>query len=134
VAYRFTNGSRTRVTVFVYPVPADVRVSESPQDWVTREGEKFPQTFPMGVERGWYEDYRLAFARPDPLTVDTLVIPGYVVAAATRARGEVRVELEYLYLVRDTFTKVRATVPEQGWERTDVPVFAKDLAASLARQ
>jgi hypothetical protein len=132
--YHFSDGSSTRVTVFVYAVPADVQEGEVPQAWATAEGAKFVQVLRIGVERGWYEDFQVAFSEPQPVVRDTLGIPGHAVAAATRSRGGVRVELEYLYLVRGRFLKVRATVPERGWTQTDVPRFAEQLALAIAGQ
>jgi hypothetical protein len=132
--YRFSDGSQTRVTVFVYAVPPDVRQGEVPQTWVTAEGAKFVQVLQIGVGRGWYDDFRVAYSDPHPVVRDTLSIPGYEVAAATRSRGRVSVELEYLYFVHGSFLKVRATVPERGWTQTDVPRFAEELAVAIATQ
>lgn len=132
--YRFSDGSQTRVTVFVYAVPPDVRQGEEPQTWVTAEGTKFVQVLHIGVERGWYDDFQVAYSDPNPVVRDTLSIPGYEVAAATRSRGRVSVELEYVYFVHGNFLKVRATVPERGWTHTDVPRFAEQLALAIAAQ
>ena len=132
--YRFSDGSQTRVTVFVYAVPADVRQGDEPQTWVTAEGAKFVQVLGIGVERGWYDDFRVAYSDPQPVVRDTLSIPGYEVAAATRSRGRVSLELEYLYFVHGSFVKVRATVPERGSTETDVPRFAEQLALAIAAQ
>jgi hypothetical protein len=127
--YRYSAGDRTRISVFVYPISADIRVGDDPQAWVTKEGEKFAATFPIGVQRGWYEDFKAAYAGAAPLDTAGKKIPGFSAAVAARERGEVVIEMEYLYLVRGQLLKVRASVPGDAWEQTDVPVLAKTLAA-----
>ena len=47
-------------------------------------------------------------------------------------QGHVHVELQYLYLVWGQLRKVSATVPQATWQQTDVPLFAKGLATTLA--
>jgi hypothetical protein len=76
----------------------------------------------------------VAFSDPDSVQVDGRVLHGHATAAVTKKAGRVSVELQYLYLLGDTFVKVRGTVPADNWEKTDVPNFARQLAALLARQ
>jgi hypothetical protein len=41
--------------------------------------------------------------------------------------------MQYLYLIGGKFVKVRATIPEPGWQQTQVPSFARELALRMAR-
>jgi hypothetical protein len=116
-AYRFAGPAHERVTVFVFPIGADVRVGNDLQAQVTAEGKKFEGIFPIGVQRGWYQSYRFAFANPEPITVDG---------------GSVQVEIQYLYAVCGKFLKLRATLDGETWTESEFPTFAKALAAQLA--
>lgn len=129
--YRFSDGSQTRVTVFVYAVPADVRQGDLPQAWVTAEAAKFVQVLRIGVERGWYDDFRVAYSDPQPVVRDTLSIPGHSVAAATRSGGRARVELEYLYFVRGSFLKAARPCQSAGGRRLTYPASPNNSPSRL---
>lgn len=131
--FRYGDGSRTRVSVFVYPADSAIAVAE-PRQTVAQEGPLFAESLPVGVQRGRYDAYNVAFAHADSLEVDGQLVFGHVTAAPTKTAGRVNVEFQYLYLVGTRFVKVRATVPAAGWQDTDVPLFAKELAATLTRQ
>jgi hypothetical protein len=131
-AYRFTDGSATHVTVFVYAIPRDVQVSPDSQSWTTLEGKKFQEVQPLLVERGMIGAYQLAFANNNDLTIGNRTVNEHATAIVIRSRGQVAVDFQYLYLVAGRFLKVRATVPQKGWEKTDVPTFARALARQFA--
>ena len=132
--YRFLSPSGSRVSVFVYEAPADVRQGDSRQAWATAEGRKFETTFPVGIQRGWYDQIHLAFSTPDSAKEGSTVLPGYSVAAAARSRGQNNVEFQYLYLLPNNyFVRVRASVPEGTWTQSDVPLFARELALALSK-
>ncbi len=133
-AYRFQGPPDERVTVYVYPIGADVRMGrKDAQEWVAAEGEKFKEVFPAGVQRGWWQKYVITSAQPDPVSVDTLKLPGFLVAGVTRSGTRISVELEYIYAMCDQFLKVRGTLSEQGWTQSGFPKFAKALAGSQVR-
>ena len=92
------------------------------------EGGKFAQVMPIQVQRGRYDAYEMAFADPQPVVTGRDTIPGFVAGAATRTRGEVSLQMEYLYLVHGQFLKVRATMPHTDWQQARVALFAQDLA------
>ncbi len=131
--YHFGNGSDTDVGVIVYPVTREARRGSDAQHWVTHEGELFQQVLPDEVQRGWIEGYHVVRIAPAPVTSRTLTIPGHVTTVVTRRpAGDVWVEFQYLYMIRGSFLKVRASVPERAWPQTDVPQFAKTLALAVA--
>ncbi len=125
--YRFTDGTGVQLTVFVYPVPADVQQGDS-ANWVLVEGAKFEQVLPIQVQRGRYDTYEMAFAQPEPVVSEGHTIPVHVAAARTRSGESISMQLQYLYLIRGQFLKVRATLPGDSWQRAPVPTFAHDLA------
>ena len=131
-AYHFTDGSPTRVTVFLYAIPADVQVGPDSQSWTAREGKKFEQVQPLLVQQGVMDMYKVAFANSEEMTVGARKIVQHATAIAVRRRGGVAVDFQYLYLVAGQFLKIRATVPSEGWERTDVPTFAREMARRVA--
>jgi len=131
-AYHFTDGSPARVTVFLYAIPADVQVGPDSQSWTAREGKKFEEVQPLLVQQGVMDMYRLAFANSEHITVGNRAIMEHATAIAVRRSGSVAVDFQYLYLVAGQFLKIRATVPSEGWERTDVPTFAREMARRVA--
>lgn len=133
--YRFAppDTSETRVTVFVYDVPADVRGNDSRQEWANREGKKFQTVLDIQFVRGVYTDMRVAFATPDTITSGTAAVPGFMTVAAVAMRGRKYVEWEFVMLVSDQFLKVRATTPAEKWSVSDVRLFAGELVTRARR-
>lgn len=131
--FRYTDGSPTRVSVFVYPADSAAALAE-PRRVVAHEGPLFSESLPIGVQRGRYDAYNIAFSHADSLEVDGRLVFGHVTAAPTKRAGRVIVEFQYLYLVGTQFVKVRASVPAEGWQNTDIPLFAQQLTAVLTRQ
>jgi hypothetical protein len=131
-AYRYSDGSPTRVTVFVYQIPIDVQVGADSQSWTQREGEKFEEVQPLLVQHGMIGAYEVAFANTGEITAANRKVTEHATAIAVRSHGQVAVDFQYLYLVAGRFLKIRATVPSDGWEKTDVPVFAREMARHLA--
>lgn len=129
--YRFSDGSAAYLTVFVYPIPDDVKQSTDSAQWVLIEGRKFLQVMPIQVQGGRYDAYETAFADPEPVPVEHDTIPGFVAAVVTRSRGVLSVQLEFLYLVHGQFLKIRATLPQDSWQQAPAPLFARDLAQMM---
>ena len=127
--YRYSSGrSGEWVTVFLYPIPEDIKAAPDSLQWVLIEGRKFTQIMPIQVQRGRYDAYEMAFADSQPVVSGRDTIPGFASAAATRSGGAVSLQLEYLYLVHGQFLKIRATMPEKDWQQTNAALFAQDLA------
>lgn len=131
-AYRYTDGSQTRVTVFVYDIPVDVQVGADSQSWTPREGKKFEEVQPLLVQRGMLGAYEVAFANTGEITAANHKITEHATAIAVRSHGRVAVDFQYLYLVAGRFLKIRATVPGDAWAKTDVPTFSREMARHLA--
>jgi hypothetical protein len=132
-AYHFSDGSATILTVIVFAIPADVQVGPDSQSWTAREGKKFMEAQPILAQRRRIDAYEPAFMKTDTLTIGGRVINEHATAVVVRSRGRVVVDFQYLYLVAGRFLKVRATVPSEGWERTDVPIFARAMARHIAQ-
>lgn len=131
--FRYRDGSRTLLTVIIYDVPADIRAHADTQQWTHREGEKFKLVQEIQVQRGFLRGYQLAFSDTTRFVVGARALVQHSVATPVRfASGAVAVEMQFLYLIDGRFVKVRATVPEQGWQDTKVPEFARELATTLA--
>ena len=131
--YRFSDETPVQLTVFLYAIPSDVQQGDS-TNWVLLEGAKFEQVLPIQVERGRYDTYQMAFAQPEPVVSEGDTIPGHVAAAGTRSGQTISMQLQYLYLIRGQFLKVRATLPGDSWQRAPVPRFAHDLARRVYEQ
>lgn len=131
--FRYRDGSRTLLTVIIYDVPEDIRTHPDTQQWTHREGEKFKHVQEIQVRRGFLRGYQLAFSDTTRFTVGPRSFLQHSVATPVRfANGAVAVEMQFLYLIDGKFVKVRGTVPEQGWQESRVPEFARELATTLA--
>lgn len=86
------------------------------------------------AQRGTYDAFQFALAKPEPPIAGDSTIPGYMVAIVTRSRGRVEVQIQQLYLLGDRFVKVRSTLPADGWEKSHAPLFARALAAEVRRR
>lgn len=131
--YRFRDSTKAYITVFVYPVPDDVKQSPDSAQWVATEGSKFAAVLPILVQRGQFDSYEMAFENPDTVVAGDHPVVGFRAVAVTRARGRVEVQYEFLHLVRGEFVKVRATVPQEDWERAPIIPFAHDLVAAMLK-
>ncbi|MGH7638687.1 MAG: hypothetical protein ACREOK_13650 [Gemmatimonadaceae bacterium] len=129
--YRFVDSTSQRISVIRYPVPPDIRAIADTSKWVDVEGRKFEQVQELLVQRGTLQSSRVAYMRTVPLQLGGREVHEFAATMVVRIRDKSFVDLEYLYLVGDTFLKIRATVPEES-ERNDIPAFARDLVRRLA--
>lgn len=133
--FRFRDASATNLSVFVYEVGADVKVDADSQKWTPREGEKFKAVQEIQRSRGRIAAFSVAFSDTTRFAAGERSILEHSIAIPVRSpNGVVVVEFQYLYLIDGKFVKVRGTVPEQGWQTTHVPSFARALATRVARE
>ena len=132
--FRFSDGSRTILSVFIYDVADDVKSDPDPQKWTVYEGNKFEAVQKIRVRRGDIASYVLAFSDTTrfPAGADT-ILENFIAMPVRQRNGAVTVDMQFLYLIDGKFVKVRATIPEAGWEQTEVPSFARELAVRMAR-
>ena len=131
--YRFRDGSPTILTVIIYDVGSDVRADPDSQKWTMREGEKFKAVQDIRVSRGQIRAYQLALSDTTRFSAGGQKLLEHAIVTPIRfPNGTIAVDMQYLYLISGKFVKVRATLPEQGWQQTQVPSFARDLARRMA--
>jgi hypothetical protein len=131
--FRYKDGSPTNLSVFIYDADADSQNDADPQLRTVREGEKFKAVQDILMSHGQIVAHQLAFSDTTRLRVGASTILEHAVAMPTRyPNGSITVEMQYLYLIGGKFVKVRATVPEKGWEQAHVPQFARELALHMA--
>ena len=131
--FRYRDSSRSILTVIIYDVPAEVRVDADSQQWTYREGERFKLIQDIQRQRGRLRDYELAFSDTLRLQVGAQSFVQHAIATrGTYASGAKAVDMQYLYLIGGKFVKVRATIPGQEWQQTQIPTFARELAVRLA--
>lgn len=132
--FRFSDGSRTILSVFIYDVADDVKSDPDPQKWTVYEGEKFKAVQDIRVRRGDIASYVLAYSDTTRFPAGAGTILEHSVGMPIRYRnGVIAVDMQFLYLIDGKFVKVRATVPSDEWEQTEVPSFARELATRMAR-
>jgi len=131
--YRYKDGSKTNLSVFIYDVPDDVKVDADSQKWVFREGEKFRQVEEIQKARGRIADFTVAFSDTVRFGVGTRsYLEHHIAGAAKYPNGAIEVEFQYMYLIGGKLLQVRATVPQAEWPRSRVPGFARELAFRVA--
>src|SRR5688572_21370477 len=130
--FRFSDGSKTYVSVIVYDVTTDGGDNDT-QKWVALEGEKFREAQDVRRKQGLIAAYVMGYSDTTRFMVGSRNLLEHKIAMPTRyPNGSITVEMQYLYLIDDKFVKVRGTIPEQGWQETRVPVFARELARLMA--
>jgi hypothetical protein len=126
--FRFSDGSKIRLTVFRYAVPPDILANADSGAWTTTEGAKFEEVQPYRVRERQIDEYKLAFADTSRQNVGDTSVTEHATAIAVKSRGEVLMDFQYLYLIRGRFLKVRATVPGNAWSTAGIPDFAREVA------
>jgi len=129
MAYHYQGRRITGLDVFVWPTPVSSSDSARRDSLLLLEVEKFKQTIPLGVQRGWYETYQIAFDAPHPVALASDSLRGYVVAFAFMRRREPFTSFFYIYAVHDMYLKIRLTVPGDNWNTNP----ALDVPAELVR-
>ena len=130
--FRFRDGSATILSLIIYEVPSDVKVGDDPQKWTQREGEKFRAVQEIRQNRGQISAFQVAFSDTARIAGAQQILEHSIAVPTRMPNGAVAVEMQFLYLIGGKFIKVRGTIPEQGWEQTQVPAFARELALRLA--
>lgn len=131
--FRFSDGSRTILSVIIYDVGADVKVDTDSQKWTAREGEKFKEIQDIRVKRGQLAAYVLSFSDTTRFAVGDRSMLEHAIGTPIRLpNGAIAVDLQYIYLIGGKFVKVRATVPEPGWQQSEVTSFPRELARRMA--
>lgn len=130
--FRFSNGSRTVLTVFVYGVSDDLKAEPDSQKWTAREGDKFRQVQEIRHRRGDFVDYNVAFADTTRFEAGRRSILEHRIATAIKAaNGAIAIDMQHLYLIDGRFLKVRATIPESGWQQNSALGFGRELAMKV---
>jgi len=130
MAYSYRGPKIAGCDIYVWPLPADRDMDAGRRDSLLQlEVAKFKEVVPLGIERGWYENYQIAFADPHPVATKSDSVPGYVVALVFARRGQRFTSFFYIYALQGMFIKIRLTVPADDWGSNP----ALDLPAALVR-
>jgi len=127
-AYRYQNAAKVRADVFVYAVPAD-RIGSPDSVQLASESELFVAGLASGIDRGDYDTYQVPVN--STVNVDTKTessIPGHVVVMVFRRGNDTFVSFMHLFVMDQTYVKVRLTLPSADWETSMAPNFALELA------
>jgi hypothetical protein len=127
--YRYAGDKISGFDLYVWPLPQLDSLKATVDSLLRVQVDDFKVVAPIGIQRGWYDNYVIAVDAPHrvPLSADSLA--GYVVAMPFKRRGQVFASFFYIYALKGMFVKIRLTVPEDGWN--DNP--ALDLPAVLVR-
>lgn len=130
MAYRYQGKRITGFDIYVWPLPADSLDATVRDSLLRLEVANFKEAAPIGLERGWYEDYKIAFDAPHPVPVDRDSLPGYVVAMVFAREGQRFASFFYIYAIQGMYFKIRLTVPGDDWGSNP----AMDLPATLVQR
>jgi hypothetical protein len=133
MAYKYRAPQTTGLDLYVWPMPLAASQSSSQADQSLRaEVIKFRETLPLGRQRGWYDDYRIAFEVPHPVALASDSVQGYAVALAISRGQEQFIDLFYIYALDGMFVKIRLTVPAAGWNSNPVLDVPMALVRAMA--
>lgn len=124
--YRNPDDAATRLTLYLYGRDSVGRAA-SDADESRRQAVSFRASLDLYVQRGEYETYEIVDARPDSIETAAGVLPGAKVVASLRIKGRDYATYCIIYLVGDAIIKIRATVPVEQAETSDVVRFASDV-------
>ena len=133
VIYRYRGGSTTILSVIVYPLQhGGSDVTGDAAQRLQHEGPLFAQTLAYQASRGAIESWRLLSQRTDSIAAGESWIPTHVTIATSTRKGQTSYELQFLHTIRGNYVKVRVSVQEQSWPRSDLAAFDSSLVAALA--
>lgn len=127
VSYDYS-GRRTSLTVYFYARDSTLRALAA-NEALFQETGRFKQVLEIERQRGRWDAYEIAFEEPDSIKVGGTVLPGRQVAVIIRSGRAMYVSFYYLYAVGNEWIKVRGTVPVAEWQKTDIPIFARQVSA-----
>jgi hypothetical protein len=134
MAYRYEGRRITGFDIYVWPLPGDSLDRAARDTLLQLEVAKFKEAAPVGLERGWYEDYSIAFDAPHPVALDGDSLPGYVVALVFARRGQRFASFFYIYAVQGMYLKIRLTVPGDDWGSNPALDLPATLVQTVARK
>jgi len=129
MAYHYHGKGITGLDEYVWPLEIASADSLQLDSLLLVQVEGFKETIPLGVERGWYDNFQMAFDAPHPVALASDSARGYVVAFVFSRRREPFASFFYIYGVRGMYLKIRLTVPANDWNTNK----ALDLPAALVR-
>ncbi len=129
MAYRYQGKHITGFDIYVWPLP-DSLDAMARDSLLKLEVAKFKEAAPIGLERGWYEDYKIVFDAPHPVPLGRDSLPGYVVALVFARGGQRFASFFYIYAIAGMYFKIRLTVPGDDWGSNP----AMDLPAALVQR
>ena len=129
MAYAYRGPKITGFDLYIWPLPAGEENAAHRDSLLQLEVAKFKEVAPLGIERGWYDNYEIVFADPHPVAMQTDSLPGYVVALVFTRRAASFTSFFYIYALQGMFIKIRLTIPADGWGSNP----ALDLPAELVR-
>jgi hypothetical protein len=126
--YRYGDGSATRVTVFIYPIPRERLAAPLPA--LIGAKTAFIQGMADGVRRGWYDTYEVAEDASIAVQTPLGRVPGQAVLVAAAANQQVFAEAFYIFAINSSFVKIRATFPRSP-EPPRLRRFVEELVSNL---
>jgi hypothetical protein len=128
VQYKSQDDSTSWATLYLYRREPALE-SLSPDSAVARQAHAFKETLEVQRSRGVYSAFEIAAEVKDSIMVNGHVLSGRRITYVYRRGPYVAVSFMSVYALGTDFIKVRGTVAEKAWEKTDLPDFARRVAA-----
>ena len=109
--YRYAGDKISGFDLYIWPLPEVDSLRATWDSLLRVQVDDFKVTAPVGIQRGWYDNYVIAFDAPHPVPLSSDSLPGYVVAMPFKRRGQVFASFFYIYALKGMFVKIRLTVP-----------------------
>jgi hypothetical protein len=127
VSYDYSSKG-TSLTVYFYARDTAMRRLGATEALEAETG-RFKQVLEIERQRGRWDEYKVAFDDRDSVVAKGRLLPGRQLGFVIKRGQAMAVSLFYLYAVGNEWIKVRGTVPLSRWQKTDIPVFARQIAA-----
>jgi len=129
MAYRYHGKGINGLDEYVWPLEIASADSVQLDSLLLMQVNSFKETLPLGVERGWYDNFQMAFDAPHPVALARDSVRGYVVAFVFSRGRQPFASFFYIYAIHGMYLKIRLTVPAKDWNANK----ALDLPAALVR-
>lgn len=131
VSYQYAPSQKSDssyATLYIYqPVHPDSAWDTS--SVIAEQLQAFGQTLEYQRARGAYQSYEIVNEEADTVRAGAHVLPGFRVTYTFRSQGRVAFSFYNIYTAGRTLVKVRGTVPESQFRKTQLPAFAREVTA-----
>ena len=125
--FRFTDGSPSLTSAIRYPIPDDVRLGSSREQWTRREGAKLVAIQEYFVSQKRISSFRIVFDSTQLVSIDDATIFEHFIALEVSRPDGTRIDVQTIYQVCNRFLKVRGTFTVESWSQSAFADFSREV-------